>query len=79
MTTPWTAETAEAALNILEAARERIESALKVACPGDSLARLKATRTAPVRLAITLDTSALEQIGDELHAFNAQVNGTQEA
>lgn len=79
MTNQWNAETAEAALNLLDAARERIESALKVAHPGDAAARHKAQKTAPVKLAITLDISALEQIGNELHAFNAQVNGVREA
>ncbi|MFC9602475.1 hypothetical protein ACFTTN_03305 [Streptomyces niveus] len=75
MTSHWTAGAAQAALDLLEAARERIESALKVAHPGDPAARHKATKAAPVRLAITLDTSDLEQVGVELHAFNAQVNG----
>lgn len=79
MTAQWTADTAQAALDLLEAARERIESALKVAHPGDSMARLKAGRTAPVRLTITLDTSELDQVGVELHAFNAQINGIEEA
>lgn len=79
MTTQWNAETAEAALDLLEAARERIEAALKVAHPGNSTARNKATRTAPVNLTISLDTTALDQLGAELHTFNAQVKGTQKA
>jgi hypothetical protein len=79
MTTQWNADTAQAALDLLEAARERIESALKVAHPGDTTARLKASRTAPVRLVITLDTTYLDQVGTELHAFNAQINGIKES
>lgn len=79
MPAQWTAETAEAALDLLDAARERIESALKVAYPGDFTARRKAQKTTAVRLAITLDTADLDQVGSELHAFNAQINGTQEA
>ncbi|MFJ1900510.1 hypothetical protein [Streptomyces sp. NPDC088115] len=79
MTNQWNAETAQEALNLLDAAKDRIESALKVACPGDSLARHKTAKAAPVRLSISLDITALDRIGDELHAFNAQVNGTEEA
>ncbi|MFF2411879.1 hypothetical protein [Streptomyces sp. NPDC058092] len=77
--TQWNAETAEAALNLIEAARQRIEAALKVAHPTDSLSRHKAAKTAPVRLAISLDTTELDQLGAELHTFNAQVNGGEQA
>jgi hypothetical protein len=77
--TQWNAETAEVALNLLDAARQRIEAALKVANPGDSLSRHKAAKTAPIRLTISLDTTALEQLGAELHAFNAQVSEVKDA
>ncbi|WP_331763108.1 hypothetical protein OG571_47255 (plasmid) [Streptomyces sp. NBC_01369] len=79
MTTQWNAGTAETAPNLLDAARQRIEAALKVAHPGDNLSRHKAAKTAPVHLSISLDTTALEQLGTELHAFNAQVNGGEQA
>lgn len=78
MTAQWNADTAQAALDLLDAARERIESALKVAHPGDAVARLRAATTTPVRLTITLDTAELDQTGVELHALNAQINGIQE-
>ncbi|MFD3847973.1 hypothetical protein ACFWVB_19030 [Streptomyces microflavus] len=74
MEAQWSAETAQAALNILSAAQERIESALKVASPGGTLDRLRSAETAPVRLSITLDVSDLDRIGNDLHAFNAQVS-----
>ncbi|MGW5990977.1 hypothetical protein ACWFRT_29530 [Streptomyces anulatus] len=74
MEAQWSAETAQAALNLLTAAQERIESALKVAHPGDPLGRMEAARTAPVRLSITLDVSDLDRIGNDLHGFNAQVS-----
>ncbi|MGN2366657.1 hypothetical protein [Streptomyces luridiscabiei] len=74
MEAQWSADTAQTALNILTAAQERIESALKVASPGGTLDRLRSAETAPVRLSITLDTSALDRIGNDLHAFNAQVS-----
>ncbi|MBK3587273.1 hypothetical protein JHN49_27470, partial [Streptomyces sp. MBT57] len=48
--------------------------ALKVASPGGTLDRLRSAETAPVRLSITLDTSDLDRIGNDLHAFNAQVS-----
>lgn len=73
MEAQWSAETAQTALNILAAAQERIESALKVASPGGTLDRLRSAETAPVRLSLTLDTSDLDRIGNDLHAFNAQV------
>lgn len=79
MTNHWNAETAEAAIDLLDAAREHIEAALKVAYPGARVARIKAQKEVAVRLSISLDTSALEQLGTELHTFNAQVNGTKEA
>ncbi|MFD7615784.1 hypothetical protein [Streptomyces sp. NPDC059802] len=79
MTTQWNAETAEAALNLLDAASQRIKAALMVVNPGDNLSRYKAAKTAPVHLSISLDTTALEQLGAELHAFNAQVNGGEQA
>ncbi|MEI7029665.1 hypothetical protein [Streptomyces pratensis] len=74
MEAQWSAETAQTALNLLTAAQERIESALKVASPGGTLDRLRAAETAPVRLSITLDVSDLDRIGNDLHAFNAQVS-----
>ncbi|EHM31517.1 hypothetical protein SPW_0097 [Streptomyces sp. W007] len=74
MEAQWSAEMAQTALNLLNAAQERIESALKVAHPGDPLGRLRSAETAPVRLSITLDVSDLDRIGNDLHAFNAQVS-----
>lgn len=74
MEAQWSAETAQTALNLLAAAQERIESALKVASPGGTLDRLRSAETAPVRLLITLNTSDLDRIGNDLHAFNAQVS-----
>ncbi|MFD8440179.1 hypothetical protein ACFV2I_34540 [Streptomyces microflavus] len=74
MEAQWSAETAQTALNLLAAAQERIESALKVASPGGTLDRLRSAETAPVRLLITLDTSDLDRIGHDLHAFNVQVS-----
>ncbi|MEU1327229.1 hypothetical protein [Streptomyces microflavus] len=74
MKAQWNAETAQAALNLLAAAQERIESALKVASPGDAMERHRAAATAPVRLSISLDVSDLDQIGNDLHAFNVQVS-----
>lgn len=74
----WTAATAAEALDLLDAARDRIESGMKAAYPGDRIARMKASDTVSVSLSITLDTSALDRVVDERHLFNAQVRGDEE-
>ncbi|MFZ3592296.1 hypothetical protein [Streptomyces sp. BH104] len=77
MTKPvtWTAVTVEEALNLLNAARDRIDAAMKVAHPGSLTGRLKAQQTVEVRLSLVLDTSALDRLGAERHVFNAQMSG----
>lgn len=81
MTQPvtWTATTAEEALHLLDAAKDRIDSAMKVAHPGDHATRLRAQPKTEVRLSLVLDTSALDQLGAERHVFNAQVSGDESA
>lgn len=80
MTKPanWTAATAAEALDLLEAAAERIKSGMRAAYPGNISARLNAQETTPVTLSITLDTSELDRLADERHLFNAQVRGDAE-
>ncbi|TGB06544.1 hypothetical protein [Streptomyces sp. MZ04] len=81
MTQPvtWTATTAEEALSLLRAAQGRIDSAMKVAYPGDPATRLNAQSTTEVRLSLVLDTTVLDRLGAERHVFNAQVSGDENA
>lgn len=81
MTEPvaWTATTVEEALHLLDAAKERIDSAMKVAHPGGLSERLKAQKSVEIRLSLALDTSILDRLGAERHLFNAQVTGDENA
>lgn len=74
MATQWTANTAAEALNLLEAARSRIEAGLLAANPGlKSFQRADAARDIPLHLDITLDTAHVDQLGIDHGAFNAQI------
>ncbi|MFJ8929269.1 hypothetical protein ACIRLA_22090 [Streptomyces sp. NPDC102364] len=75
----WSASTAQEAMSLLDAAKDRIESGMKVAYPGDFGARVKAHATTEVQLSIVLDTTVLDRLGAERHVFNAQVNGDENA
>lgn len=81
MTEPvtWTATTAEEALHLLDAAKDRIDSGMKIAYPGDATRRLRAQSTTEVRLSLVLETAALDRLGAERHVFNAQVSGDENA
>lgn len=75
----WTATTAEEALHLLDAAKDRIWAGMKVAYPGDIGACFKARATTEVGLSLVLDTTALDRLGAERHMFNAQVAGDENA
>ncbi|MFD3336145.1 hypothetical protein ACFWV1_26380 [Streptomyces sp. NPDC058700] len=64
----WTANTAQEALDILDAARKLIEAGMLSLAPGDGAARWKAQQTAPLHLTITMDETPLGQLVADRHA-----------
>ncbi|MFC9736078.1 hypothetical protein ACFWG5_34465 [Streptomyces hydrogenans] len=63
----WTATTAQEALDILDAARKLIEAGMLALTPGDGAERWKAQQTAPIRLSITVDETALGEMVNARH------------
>lgn len=71
----WTATTVEEALSLLAAARKQLEARMLALVPGDVMERIRAGRTAPVRLTITLDDTDLNRQVADQHVFLRQVRG----
>lgn len=58
----WTATTAREALNILEAARDLINSHMKTLCPEGGLSQRREESTTPTEMRLTLDLSGIVQL-----------------
>ena len=75
MATTWTAYTVAEALDLLDATKTRLESGATAAYPGISgYDRTQATRTTPINLRITFDTSELDRIAAERTTFDDQIH-----
>ncbi|MCA1224301.1 hypothetical protein [Streptomyces sp. 8L] len=70
----WTGTTADAAFDLLSAARQLIDAHLKALAPGDDEAQYRLRETTPVAIKISLDLTTLATSATEVQALNASLH-----
>jgi hypothetical protein len=71
----WNAATVSEVKAALEAAGELIDAHLRTLEPGDGVARMRAARTAPAAMTLSLDLSGLVQAVNDQHTLRGLESG----